>query len=315
MESRQLGRSGISVTALSLGSWLTFEYIDERDALAVMRRAIDAGIDFLDDARYDDRTGTAPLATGYSEVVFGRLLRKGGWKRSDLVIANKLWFEFYPRENVAQELDGSLDRLQTDYLDLEYCAEPPDGLPMIELLQQLDRVIAAGKLRAWGVLNWPAAKIADACRLANAEGLRPPCAAQLPYSVVQRSPVEDAEMERVCDANGVSVVASYSLHGGLLSGKYTRADTGADRRLDAAQLEALRANGALQRADDVAAVARELGCTPAQLAFAYCLKNPRVASVLFGAKSVEQVAENLGALDVLPSVDAGVLGRLRRIAP
>src|SRR5205814_9324325 len=158
MEIRRLGHSDIFVSALSLGSWLTFEYIDESDALSIIARAVDAGINFLDDARYDDRTGKAPLATGYSEVVFGRVLRKGGWRRSDLVIANKLWFEFYPKENLAQELDGSLRRLQLDYLDIVYCAEPPASLALHEMLRQVAGLVASGKLRAWGILNWPAVK-------------------------------------------------------------------------------------------------------------------------------------------------------------
>src|SRR5687768_15295923 len=104
MEFRQLGHSGVAVSAFSLGSWLTYEFMDERDALAVIGAGIAAGITFLDDARYNDRTGTAPLKTGYSEVIFGRLLRKGGWNRADLFIANKLWHEFYPEQSPAAEL-------------------------------------------------------------------------------------------------------------------------------------------------------------------------------------------------------------------
>jgi aryl-alcohol dehydrogenase-like predicted oxidoreductase len=313
MEFRKLGRSNISVSALSLGSWLTFEYIDEADALAVVARGIEGGINLLDDARYDDRTGNAPLATGYSEVVFGRLLRKGGWKRADLVIANKLWHEFYPKQDLADELAGSLSRLQMSYLDIVYSAELPDSLPLIEMLQQIDRLIASGKLRSWGVLNWPAAKIEEACRVAAAEGLHPPCAAQLPYSLLQRAPVEDPDTVRVCDAYGVGVVASYSLHGGLLSGKYNRPDAAAVNRLEEAQLDELRRRGMLQRVEQIAVVAQEVGCTPAQLAFAYCLRNRRVSSVLFGAKSVWQIEENLQTLQVLPSVGDPVLSRLRII--
>src|SRR5262245_46643712 len=136
MEFRQLGHSGLAVSTLSLGSWLTYEFIDEHDALAVLGSGIAAGINFLDDARYNDRTGTAPLKSGYSEVVFGRLLRKGGWNRADLIIANKLWHEFYPQQSPAEELDSSLSRLQMDYLDLVYCETPPDSLPLIELVRQ-----------------------------------------------------------------------------------------------------------------------------------------------------------------------------------
>ena len=315
MEFRKLGNSGITVSALSLGSWLTFEYIDEREALSVIARGIDGGIDFLDDARYDDRTGKAPLATGYSEVVFGRLLRKGGWKRESLVVANKLWFEFYPKEDLAAELDGSLTRLEMDYLDIVYCTELPKSLPLIDMLQQVDDLITSGKLRAWGILNWPMDKIEEACRLATAEGLRLPCAAQLPYSIVQRTPVEDPQTERVCDTRRISIVASYSLHGGLLSGKYNRAATNANRRLDQAQLDDLRRRGMLEKATQAAAIARELGCAPAQLAFAYCLKNSHVASVLFGAKTVKQIEENLGVLNILRAVDEQVLTRLRCMTP
>ena len=125
MQYRTLGNSGIQVSALSLGSWMTYEFMAEEDALAVIRAAIEGGVNFLDDARYNDRTGHAPVPTGYSEILFGRLLKQGGWKRNDLIIANKLWYEFYPEQSPEQELDASLERLQLDYLDLAYCAAPP----------------------------------------------------------------------------------------------------------------------------------------------------------------------------------------------
>jgi aryl-alcohol dehydrogenase-like predicted oxidoreductase len=313
METRRLGNSNLRVSLLSLGSWQTFEFLTEQDGLSVMARAIDGGINFLDDARYDDKTGKAPIPSGYSEVVFGRLLKKGGWKRGGLVIANKLWFEFYPKEDLAAELDGSLSRLQMDHLDIVYCVAPPASLPLIDMLKQIDRLIAFGKLRAWGVLNWPAAKIEEACQLAAAERLCPPCAAQLPYSILQRTPVEDAETQRVCDARGIGVVASYTLHGGVLSGKYARAESNDGNRMDQKQLDDLRHKGTLDKAAHVAAVARRLGCTPAQLAVSYCLKNRHVASVLFGAKTVKQIEENLGTLNILESVDDRALTELREI--
>ena len=314
MEIRRLGNSNLHVSLLSLGSWQTFEFIEEQDGLSVMARAIDGGINFLDDARYDDKTGKAPIPSGYSEVVFGQLLKKGGWSRDGLVIANKLWLEFYPNEDLAAELDGSLSRLQMDYLDIVYCAAPPASLSLVEMLKQIDRLIASGKLRAWGVLNWPAERIEEACRLAAAERLCPPCAAQLPYSILQRSPVEDAATSRVCEAHGIGVVASYTLHGGVLSGKYTGAASNDGNRMDQQQLDDLRRKGMLDKATKVTAVAQRLGCTPAQLAVAYCLKNQRVASVLFGARTVEQIEENLGTMKILRSVDDRVLAALREIA-
>lgn len=314
MEFRQLGNSGVGVSALSLGSWLTYEFMAEADALAVIGAAVDAGINFLDDARYDDRTGSAPLKSGYSEVVFGRLLHKGGWNRADLFIANKLWYEFYPDESPEAELDGSLSRLQMDYLDLAYCERPPASLPVAEMVRQMDALIKTGKLRYWGVLNWPVAQIEEAWQTATAEGLAPPCAAQLPYSLLQRSPVEDEATRQLFDDAGIAVVASYSLHGGLLTGKYNRDEAAIEGRFSAQEVESMRRKNLLAKANRVVRLAQELGCTPAQLALAYCLKNEQVASVLFGATKVTQVEENVRSLEILPRLSPEVLAELRNLA-
>ena len=312
MEYRQLGHSGLGVSALSLGSWLTYEYMDQEDALAVMSRGLAAGINFLDDARYNDRSGVAPMNTGYSEVVFGQLLRKGGWNRSELIIANKLWYEFYPEQSPEEELDGSLARLQLEYLDLVYCAPPPATLPMGELVQQLDDLIQTGKLRAWGVLNWPVEQIAEASQMAANAGLRAPCAAQLRYSLIQTSPVEDQQTQDLCRSAAIGIVASYSLYGGLLSGKYqhTAAPTG---RFGAQDVEGMRQKGLLKQVDQVISIAQEMGCTPAQLALAYCLRNAQVSSLLFGATKVAQVEENLRALDLLPRITHEVMAKLHSL--
>lgn len=315
MEHRVLGQSGISVSALSLGSWMTYESMDERDALAVMQTGLDAGINFLDDARYNDRTGKAPLQTGYSEVLFGRLVRQTGRNRADLVVANKLWFEFYPAESIEAELDGSLSRLGMDYLDIVYCAERPASLPLIDMIAELDRLITTGKLRAWGVLNWPAEAIAAAVREAHARGLRGPSAAQLAYSVLTRSPVEDADAVETFRAGGVSVVASYSLQGGLLSGRYRSGATsqgGSKGRL-ADDLSRPAIQALLPKVDAFVAIAGDLGCTPSQLAIAYCLKNPQVASLLFGARQLAQVRENVGALEVATRLSDDVIAALRAL--
>ena len=174
LDHRPLGTSGIEVSAVSLGSWLTIEHMGADEGLAVMRAARDAGIDFLDDARYDDRTGRAPIPTGYSEVVFGRLFRAAGWRREDVVVANKLWLEFWPQESPAAELDASLGRMGFDYLDLAYCAPPPDGREIGELVVQLGALIASGKVRAWGVLNWNPDALSSAVRLAARRASRCP---------------------------------------------------------------------------------------------------------------------------------------------
>lgn len=314
MEYRQLGSTGIQVSALSLGSWLTYEYMEEEDAFRVIDTALQAGVNFLDDARYNDRSGKLPMKSGYSEVLFGRLLRRGGWKREGLFIANKLWYEFYPQESPEAELDASLARLQMEYLDLAYCAPPPASVPVAEVVRQMDELIRTGKLRYWGVLNWTPAQIEEAWRLATAEGLAPPCAAQLVYSLLAPSPVEDAAARQLFDQAGISVVASYSLAGGLLTGKYNESGTGAGGRLSQKALAAQRRQGNLQKVEQLVALARDLGCTPAQLALAYCLKNRQVTSVLFGATSTAQVEENLGAVALLPRITEAVQMRLRDLS-
>jgi aryl-alcohol dehydrogenase-like predicted oxidoreductase len=314
MEFRPLGNSGLTVSAFSLGSWLTYEFMEERDALAVISRAVEAGINFLDDARYDDRTGKAPLKSGYSEVVFGGLLRKGGWDRSKLIIANKMWLEFYPAQSLEEELDGSLGRLQMDYLDLVYCATPPASLPLIDILKPMDNLIRAGKVRHWGVLNWPLELIVQAHQLARAEGLSAPCAAQPAYSLLHKSPVEDPQTGRVFEEAGLGIVASYTLYGGLLSGKYNQASTAVLKgRFGAEKVEEMRQKGLLEKVEQVIQIAREAGCTPAQLAMAYCLKNPLVSSVLFGATKPTQIEDNLRALEILPRLGPELMERLRKI--
>ncbi|MBX3060526.1 MAG: aldo/keto reductase [Anaerolineae bacterium] len=313
MEYRQLGHSNLEVSAFSLGSWLTYEFMDEKEALAVIESGLQAGINFLDDARYDDRTGHAPLKSGYSEVLFGRLLRQGGWSRADLVIANKLWYEFYPAESPEAELDGSLARLQMEYLDLVYCVPPPASLPVADMVRQMDALIKTGKLRYWGVLNWSPAQIEAAYQVAREEGLAAPVAAQLAYSLLQTLPVEDAAARAVFQSAGIGVVASYALYGGLLSGKYNRAG-GEYGRFRPDAVESMRQKQLLAKVDALIALAAEVGCTPVQLALAYCLANEQVVSLLFGATKVAQVAENVQALAVLSRLDAKMMGKLQAIS-
>jgi len=185
-----------------------------------MQKSREVGINFLDDARYNDETGTAPIKTGYSEIVFGELFRASGWKRDEVTLANKLWWEFWPEQSAEAELDGSLQRIGMDYLDLAYAERPPQGLTVKQIVDDVTELIKAGKLRALGVLNWPAGLIAEAAAVASRRGVPGPCAAQLPYSLVTRSPVEDPEMIEALNSAHASVVASYALVGGALSGKY-----------------------------------------------------------------------------------------------
>lgn len=307
---RPLGSSGIAVSELSLGSWRTYERIPREAGIGVMRRARELGINFLDDARYNDETGAAPLKTGYSEVVFGELFRASGWKRDDVVLANKVWWEFWPEQNAAAELDASCQRMKMDYIDLAYAERPPDGLSLDEIVHDIGALIAAGKLRAWGVLNWPAPLIADAATVAAAQGVPPPCAVQLAYSLVRRSPVEDQDMIDALDTCGASIVASFTLEGGALTGKY--AVPGATGRL-AGRLQDQVHAGVLQASTSLQALAERSAARQPALAIAFALLNQRVASVLFGATRPEQVEENVGAAEVASSMDGQTVAELRRI--
>ena len=310
MEQRPLGASGIQVSALSLGSWRTFERIPRETGIAVMKAARAAGIDFLDDARYDDETGKAPLPTGYSEVVFGELFRAAGWERSEVVLANKLWWEFWPNESAAEELDGSLGRMRLDYLDLVYSERPPEGLSVGEVVVAASELIASGKARAWGLLNWRHELVAAAIRFAEVEGLPAPCAAQLPYSLAYPELAEDEAMSAALDTGGACVVASAVLASGALAGKYAAGD--AQGRLSGL-LDDPRRQKALEIGRRLRELAGELETTPPRLAIAFALANPRVASVLFGATRPEQVVDNVGALELLDRMTAAELAELRTL--
>jgi aryl-alcohol dehydrogenase-like predicted oxidoreductase len=307
METRRLGTSGIEVSRLSLGSWRTFERIPREDGVAVMRAAREAGINFLDDARYNDETGTAPIPSGYSEVVFGELFRASGWEREEVVVSNKLWWEFWPEQSAVEELDGSLGRMRFDHVDLIYSERPPEGLPVAEVVDEVVGLIEAGKARAWGVLNWPAEQIDEAARVARASGAPPPCAAQLAYSLVTRLPVEDPTTIAALDSCGASVVASATLAAGALTG---RGRTGRAARLS----DAPRWARTFEVGERLRLLAAELDTTAVRLALAFALANERVATVLFGASTPEQIREDVGAVDLLGRLGDSELAELRALA-
>jgi aryl-alcohol dehydrogenase-like predicted oxidoreductase len=295
------------VSVLGLGSWQTFDKISREQGLAVMRAAREHGIDFLDDARYDDETGNARLPTGYSEVVFGELFRASGWVRDEVVVSNKLWWEFWPEQTAAEELEASLGRMRFDHVDLVYSDRPPSGLPLEDLVAAVTELIALGKARAWGVLNWPAAQILEAGRIATENGVAGPCAAQLAYSLVSRSPVEDEEMAEALEGCGASVVASEVLARGALTG---RGRTG--RAIEGAEGSRLR--GAFDIGNRLRYLAAEHDTTAVRLAIAFALAHPRVASALFGASRPKQVRENAGAFELLGRLRADALAELEALA-
>jgi L-glyceraldehyde 3-phosphate reductase len=308
--SRPLGSAGIGVSPLSLGSWRTFERLPAETGVAILRAARDEGINFFDDARYDDETGTAPMRTGYSEVLFGELFRGAGLRRDEVVVTNKLWWEFWPEQSAAAELDASLQRMRFDHVDVIYANAPPPGMAVADLVADTAGLVTSGKARAWALVNWPADLAVQAAQAAAGLGVRPPCAVQLPYSLVHRSWVEDPVMTRALETSGAGVIASFCLAGGVLTGKYL-AGPAAGRA--AGTLDDPRVAAAVTAAGDLASLAGELDTTAAALALAFPFTNPAVSSVLFGATSAEQVRANCAAISVLDRLTPADLARVERI--
>jgi len=186
LRPRPLGSSGMTVSAMSLGSWRTFERLPPETGAAILAAARDEGINFFDDARYNDETGRAPLPTGYSELLFGELFRSAGVRRDEVVVANKLWWEFWPEQDAAAELDGSLGRMGFDYVDVIYANPPEHGLTIEELVSSVADLVGSGKARAWATVNWPAEMLFEASLIAKRHDLPQLCAAQVavPFATV-----------------------------------------------------------------------------------------------------------------------------------
>jgi aryl-alcohol dehydrogenase-like predicted oxidoreductase len=277
--------------------------------VAVLQAARASGIDFLEVARYNDESGTAPIPTGYSEVVFGEVFAASGWPREEVTIATKLWWEFWPAQTAQQELEASLERTGLERFDFVSCDPPAPELPMAEVVGAVAELVSSGRVRAWGIVNWPAERVAEAGRVARELGVAPPCAAQLPYSLVARDWVEGPQMTEALLSCGAKVVASYVLAGGILSGKYA---AGASGRM-AGEIDAPQWESAVRAARELAALAAEVGTTPAVLAMAFVLTNSLVATILFGATSPQQIRENVAAADAVAALTESQLERLRAI--
>jgi aryl-alcohol dehydrogenase-like predicted oxidoreductase len=308
---RRLGRDGPEVSRISLGSWRTFERLPRTSAEQVMAHALERGIDFFDDARYDDETGRAPIPTGYSEVLFGELFRATGAERDLVCIANKLWWEFWPGQTALQELEASLERMGFERLDLLYSSTLPDEIPVPLALEQMATVLAGGRIGAWGVVNWSAEALAAGAREADRLGIPAPCAVQLPYSLARLDVVESPQMTAALDQAGASLVPSAVLAGGALTGKY--ADPAGSGRLSA-ELGDERRRPELRIGNALLEFAQQLQCAPATLAVAFTLVNPLTASTLIGATTPAQVDQSIAAIDLADRLTGEQLGRLRALA-
>jgi voltage-dependent potassium channel beta subunit len=317
MNYRRLGRSGLKVSELSLGSWVTYgNQLDTGAARECMAAAWDQGVNFFDNAEV--------YASGKSEEIMGEALKKLAWPRLKVIVSTKFFWGIGDGPNEKQTLnrkylmnaiDGSLARLQLDYVDLVYCHRPDPHTPIEETVWAMHDMIERGKALYWGTSEWSAAEIMAAWQVAERHHLRKPVMEQPEYNLFHRSRVEK-EYARLYEDIGLGLTTWSPLASGLLTGKY-RSGVPADSRGAIPRMSFLvnkltdkARNEAVTRLE---AVAKDLGCTLAQLAIAWCVRNPRVSTVITGASKVSQVHENLRALEVVPKLAPEVLERIEAI--
>jgi voltage-dependent potassium channel beta subunit len=315
MQYRRLGRSGLQVSALSYGSWVTFgDQIDTDRAAACMQVAYDHGVNFFDNAE--------AYADGQSEVMMGTIIREKGWTRSDLVVSTKIfWGGDGPndvglsRKHVIEGTRAALDRLQMDYVDLVFCHRPDLHTPIEETVRAMSHVVDQGYALYWGTSEWSAEQIRQAYEFARREHLVPPTMEQPQYNMMHRNRVE-VEYDSLYEDFGLGTTIWSPLASGLLTGKYNDG-VPEDSRLATEGYEWLRervlTDERIEKVRKLSDLADDLGCTTAQLAIAWCLTNPNVSTVLTGASRPSQVEENMKALDVVDALDTETRVRIESI--
>lgn len=312
MNYRRLGRTGLKVSELSFGAWVTFGSKDaEAVQTACMKACYDAGINFFDNAE--------AYAGGQAETVMGNILRKVGWRRESLVLSTKIfWGGDGPNDvglshkHIIEGVNKALRRLQTDYVDLVFCHRPDPDTPIEETVRAMDIVIRQGKAFYWGTSEWSAAEIMAADGIARRYNLTPPVMEQPQYNLLHRERFEKEYLPLYREL-GIGTTTWSPLASGLLSGKYNDGIP-ADTRLSDPKNEWLRefvlAPGRIDKVKALAPLAKELGCTLAQLAIAWCVKNPHVSTVITGASRIEQVHDNLKSLDYVAKLTPEVMARI-----
>ncbi|MCB9135586.1 MAG: aldo/keto reductase [Anaerolineales bacterium] len=319
MEYRFLGNSGLKVSALSLGAWVTYGgQVGEEIAHTCMTAALEAGVNFFDNAE--------AYAGGNAETVMGSVIQKAGWKRSDLVISTKIFWggngpndRGLSRKHIIEGTEASLQRLQMDYVDLIFCHRPDIDTPLEETVRAMNHVIDRGWAFYWGTSEWSAAQLQQAHDIARREHLIPPLMEQPQYHMFHRERFEK-EYAHLYKEIGLGTTIWSPLASGLLTGKYndgipegTRVSLKGYEWLK----EMFESEEGRQRIEKVRRLTKEvaepLGCSMAQLALAWCLKNPNVSTVITGASKAEQVHENMKALDVAAQLTDDVMAQIEDI--
>jgi voltage-dependent potassium channel beta subunit len=318
MQYRYLGASGLKVSALSLGAWVTYgEQVGDEIAYQCMTAAYEAGVNFFDNAE--------AYANGQAEIVMGNVIKKAGWKRSDLVISTKIfWAGDGPndsglsRKHIVEGTNAALARLQMDYLDLIFCHRPDINTPIEETVWAMNHVINQGKAFYWGTSEWSAQQIMQAYGIARREHLIPPLMEQPQYHMFHRQRVE-AEYANLYKEIGLGTTIWSPLASGILTGKYNQGmPEGTRATLEGYEWLRRRFEGEetlsqVERVELMMPIAEELGCSMAQLALAWCLKNPNVSTVITGASRTEQVTENMKAIEVVDKLTEEVMERIEGI--
>lgn len=321
MEYRYLGSSGLLVSALSLGAWVTFgEQVGEQVAFDCMAAAREAGVNFFDNAE--------SYGNGNAEIVMGNVLKKAGWKRQELVVSTKIFWgnqfiqgvnaKGLSRKHILEAIDASLGRLQLDYVDLVFCHRPDIHTPIEETVRAMNHILNQGKALYWGTSEWNAQQLQEAYGIARRENLIPPQMEQPQYNMFVRDRVE-SELLPLYKEMGLGTTIWSPLASGLLTGKYsqgipkgTRVDMrGYDWLKE--QFQSEEGQQRITKVKQLVPIADDLGCSMAQLALAWCLKNPHVSTVITGASKVEQVQQNMQALDVVPKLTDDVMAKIDEV--
>ncbi len=316
MQYRRLGRAGIQVSVLSFGSWVTFHnQAGVKSAVDMMKAAYDAGCNFFDNAEV--------YASGKSEEVMGAALKKLKFRRSSYLISTKFFWGLEKgvnehntlnRKRLLEGIDGSLKRLELDYVDLIYCHRPDKNTPIEETAHAMHDIVQSGRAVYWGVSEWSADEIRAAWLICDKNGWHKPITEQPEYNMFHRTRVEN-EYARLYEDIGLGTTIWSPLASGLLTGKYNNGIP-KDSRANLKGYEWLKNEITKEKVEKVkklTPITKELGCSMAQLGLAWCVKNEHVSTVITGASRVEQVRENFKALDVLPKLTNDVMKKIDEI--